>query len=87
MGKSAVRKSVVDSPVIIERREVVTTIHPDTRGEHPMLRAAFMAASDYIAEHEHDNTVSLEWIYEGTVFRASSERLSVPVEAETSEEF
>lgn len=36
--------------IVIERREVVGIIAPDSHGEHPMMRAAFMAVSDAMAD-------------------------------------
>jgi len=38
------------APIVIERRVVVAAIEHDPHGEHPMMHAAVMAASDAIAD-------------------------------------
>lgn len=45
------RQDRYDTPsVVIERRIVVAEIAADPHGEHPMLRAALMAAADVLIE-------------------------------------
>jgi hypothetical protein len=64
MRRSEARRAMRDSAdvIVIERREHVATIGQDPSGEHPMLRAAFMAASDYIANNaDGRNPIALEW--------------------------
>lgn len=62
-----------DAPLIkIIRHQIVAEIVADPHGDHPPLRAAFMAASDYIAEEAGPGAtpVSVEFEYLGGTFRA-----------------
>lgn len=64
-----------DERIIIERRVVVAEVTATDDGEHPMLRAAFMAASDAIADKLRDasDSDSVEFVYGGHRFRAVAE--------------
>lgn len=62
-----------EGPVVIkiEHRVLVAEIVEDPHGDQPPLRAAFMAASDFIAEQaEREDPILLEWEYLGGTFRA-----------------
>lgn len=64
--------------IVIERRVTVAVITADDEGgepEHPMLRAAFMAASDALADGLTDSHASdhVEFTYGGHRFHAFAE--------------
>lgn len=57
----------VPGPIIVERRVRVAEIHGGG-GDHPPLRAAFMAVSDFLAEHYEDPHDRLTFDFAGATF-------------------
>lgn len=76
--KTRARQDHYATPVIvIERRVIVATIEQDPHGEHPMLRAAFMAASDALADSLTD-----ERSFDRLEFTHGDHRFTVAAEPE-----